>query len=288
MESRPFKTVITVLACEPMTRLGCCDEDGPAVWVRVTAWSPRRAFLTDARPFLEVSGTAAEDLPGLRFFADLDVHNPPANDDTSGERLEWPGLGLCPPVPAEWLSASEDGPGLETSAERPALPDEPEPVLTIVARGLPGPQGSKTHVGGGRMIESSAKVKPWRDVVAWSAVSARNKVRGWRPLTGPVALSLVFTMPRPRSHYGTGRNADVVRPSAPPRPAVTPDLDKLWRATGDALTTAQIYRDDAQVVEVREPFGQWYNTDHGRVPHVLDGPGCTVHVWSLDGAGAAR
>jgi Holliday junction resolvase RusA-like endonuclease len=281
---KPLKTVITVLGVEPNTRLGCCDEDGPAVWVRVTAWSPRRAFLTDAAAFVAVSGKDPEDLPGLRFFADLDLNNPPKNDDTSGEHLEWPGLGLCPPVPAEWLTARVD--------DAPDVPEVPvadvPPALTVIARGLPGPQGSKTHVGGGRMIESSAKVKPWRDVVAWSAIAARNRVRGWTQLTGPVALSLTFTMPRPRSHFGTGRNAKVVRPSAPARPDVTPDLDKLVRATCDALKTGRVYRDDAQVVEYWKPFGQWYDTDHGRVPLVLDGPGGVIRLWRLDGQGAGR
>ncbi|XVV35051.1 RusA family crossover junction endodeoxyribonuclease [Streptomyces sp. CA-100214] len=276
---KPLKTVITVLGVEPMTRLGCCDEDGPAVWVRVTAWSPRRAFLTDAAPFLAVAGKDVEDLPGLRFFADLDLSAPPKNDDTSGEHLEWPGLGLCPPVPAEWLTARDE------DEVAPAGADDLPPVLRITARGIPGPQGSKSHVGNGRMIESSAKVKPWRDVVAWSAIAARNRVRGWRQLTGPVALSLTFTMPRPRSHFGTGKNAKVVRPSAPARPAVTPDLDKLVRATCDALKTSRVYRDDAQVVEYRPPFGQWYDTDHLRVPLVLDGPGCLILLWALDEEG---
>ncbi|WP_454613265.1 RusA family crossover junction endodeoxyribonuclease [Streptomyces collinus] len=282
MASRALKTVVTVIGVEPDTRLGCCDQDGPAVWVRVTAWSPRRAFLTDAAPFMEVSGGAAEDLPGLRFFADLPLDNPPANDDTAGERLEWPGLGLCPPVPAEWRGAQAE------PIAPVAVEVLPEPALTVVARGLPGPQGSKSHVGGGRMVESSAKVRPWRDVVAWTAVAARNKVRGWRPLTGPVALSLVFTLPRPRSHYGTGRNAGTVRPSAPARPDVMPDLDKIVRATKDALTTARVWRDDALVVDYWQPFGKWYETDHGRVPGVLDGPGCTIRLWPLGVEGAGR
>ena len=32
--------------------------------------------------------------------------------------------------------------------------------------GLPAPQGSKRHVGEGRMVESSKRVKPWRRQVA--------------------------------------------------------------------------------------------------------------------------
>lgn len=40
-------------------------------------------------------------------------------------------------------------------------------MIAFDVYGEPAPQGSKRHVGGGRMIESSAKVKPWRqDVVA--------------------------------------------------------------------------------------------------------------------------
>ncbi|WP_328638451.1 RusA family crossover junction endodeoxyribonuclease [Streptomyces canus] len=267
--------MITVIGVEPNTRLGCCDVEGLAVWVRVTAWSPRRAFLTEAGPFMDVSGQAAEDLPGLRFFADLDLNNPPKNDDTTGEHLEWPELGLCPPVPAEWLPA-----------ERPAgvRLTWPEPDLTVTVLGDAGPQGSKTHVGGGRMIESSAKVRPWRDTVAWTAIRARNQVRGWRPLTGAVALGLTFTIVRPKSHYGTGRNADRVRPAAPARPISTPDTDKLIRSTQDALKTARIVRDDSLVVEYRQT-GKWYETDHGQVPGVLDAAGCTIRVWSLDRKG---
>ncbi|MFJ4627095.1 RusA family crossover junction endodeoxyribonuclease [Streptomyces sp. NPDC088847] len=280
MPSRPLKTVITVLAVEPDTRLGCCDVDGPALWVRVTAWSPRRAFLTDAAPFLEVSGKAAEHLPGLRFFADLDLNNPPKNDDTSGEQLAWPGLGLCPPVPREWLTG-EDG---QSAGGRLTWP---EPALTVAVLGDPGPQGSKTHVGGGRMIESSAKVRPWRDTVAWTAIRERNRVRGWKPLTGEVALSLTFTLARPRSHYGTGRNASQVRPAAPARPTGTPDLDKLIRSTQDALKTARILRDDSLVVEYRDT-GKWYDTDHGQAPGVLDASGCTIRVWSLEQQGASQ
>ena len=30
----------------------------------------------------------------------------------------------------------------------------------------PAPQGSKRHVGGGRLIEASKRVKPWRQAVA--------------------------------------------------------------------------------------------------------------------------
>ena len=46
-------------------------------------------------------------------------------------------------------------------------------MITITVYGMPGPQGSKRFVGtrGGRgvMVESSAKVKPWREAVKHAA-----------------------------------------------------------------------------------------------------------------------
>ncbi|MEU9033834.1 RusA family crossover junction endodeoxyribonuclease [Streptomyces sp. NPDC048352] len=155
------------------------------------------------------------------------------------------------------------------------------PALVVVVRGLPGPQGSKRHVGGGRMIESSAKVKPWREAVVWAAVAARTRNKGFTKLDGPLAVDMVFTFDRPKGHMGSGRNAGLVRPSAPVRPHVKPDLSKLVRSTEDALTTAGVYGDDALIVEYRQ-LGKHYTTDHGVVPGVLDGPGCTVRLWPIE------
>ncbi|MFF0395103.1 hypothetical protein ACFYSJ_04835 [Streptomyces sp. NPDC005248] len=78
-------------------RMDCWDEETAHLWVRVIAWSPRRAFLTGASPFVEASGKTPEELVGCAFLTELDLNNPPGNEDTTGERLEWPGLKLCPP-----------------------------------------------------------------------------------------------------------------------------------------------------------------------------------------------
>lgn len=161
------------------------------------------------------------------------------------------------------------------------------PLLVVEVRGVPGPQGSKSHKGGGRMVESSAKVRPWRDAVAWSAIQARQKQRGFQRLDGPLVVDMVFTLARPKGHYGTGRNSALLRPSAPLRPDVKPDLSKLIRATEDALTTAGVYRDDAQIVGYGQ-IGKWHATDHGRVPGVLDGPGCTIRLHRIERPGVGE
>ncbi|MGW1352993.1 RusA family crossover junction endodeoxyribonuclease [Streptomyces sp. NPDC002409] len=177
------------------------------------------------------------------------------------------------------FDAPAGAPALAAAGATP--PDGPRPVLEIVVRGVPGPQGSKSHKGGGRMVESSKKVAPWREAVSWAAVAARQRTRGFVPLTGPVRADMIFSFARPKGHFGTGRNAGLLRPSAPPRPHVIPDLSKLARSTEDALTTVGVYRDDALIVEYGV-LGKWYTTDCGRVPGVLDSPGCTIRLWAVE------
>jgi crossover junction endodeoxyribonuclease RusA len=115
----------------------------------------------------------------------------------------------------------------------------------IWVAGIPAPQGSKRHVGNGRMIESSKAVGPWREAVR--AETARIMVS---PFYSPVKIALFFRFPRPKSHFRTGRNAHLLCASAPAYPATKPDLDKLARAVLDGLTDGGAWQDDAQVVAI--------------------------------------
>ena len=118
-------------------------------------------------------------------------------------------------------------------------------MTTIRVFGHPAPQGSKRHVGNGVLIESSAKVKPSRQDVRAAALEADAH------FDGPVSLTVGFLLRRPASHFRTGRNAHLLRDSAPAYPGKKPDIDKLLRSTLDGLGESGIWRDDAQVVRVR-------------------------------------
>jgi crossover junction endodeoxyribonuclease RusA len=144
-------------------------------------------------------------------------------------------------------------------------------VIEVIVRGIPAPQGSKRHVGNGRMIESSKAVGPWREAVRGQTQAA---MRGRPPLGGPVRVRVWFWLPRPKGHYGTGRNTDQVRPSAPVRPSGTPDLDKLLRAILDGLTDGGAWKDDGQVVELT-----------ARKLYVLPGltPGAKIEITEVAG-----
>lgn len=156
------------------------------------------------------------------------------------------------------------------------------PEISITVLGIPAPQGSKKpfrnqHSGRIQMTESSAKVKPWRQDVKYAARVVVDGLDDWTPLDGPLIASMVFTFSRPKGHFGTGRNANQLKPSAPARPAVFPDLSKLARSTEDALT-GLVWADDARVVEYRN-LAKHY-ADDGCLD-VLSMPGCVIRVWQL-------
>lgn len=138
--------------------------------------------------------------------------------------------------------------------------------VTFTVLGTPIPQGSKTRTRWG-MREDNPKTRPWRDTVAYDARAAMG---GEPPLVGPLWLDVTFWMPRPKSHYGSGRNANALKATAPDHCTTKPDLDKLLRALGDAMTTAGVWMDDSQavVVEARKMY----------VDTVVTSPGCAVVV----------
>jgi len=111
-------------------------------------------------------------------------------------------------------------------------------VIFAVLGLSPAPQGSKRHVGGGRMVESSAKVKPWREAVRSEAIAT-----GLAISAEPIYLHLLFRFRRPKGHWNAKGE---LKPSAPKTVVTRPDLDKLCRSTLDALT-GTLFHDDAQV-----------------------------------------
>lgn len=142
----------------------------------------------------------------------------------------------------------------------------PQLARTITVHGTPAPQGSKKgffnkHTGRVQMVESSAKVKPWREAVRSTAETFG------KPLDEPLFVEMVFTMPKPLS-------APKRRRTWPDR---TPDLSKLVRSTEDALTDAGVWRDDARVVE----YGRLAKVYPGEDPDALDSPGAVIRIYTL-------
>jgi len=68
-------------------------------------------------------------------------------------------------------------------------------------------------------------------------------------ILGPVKLQMDFFMPRPKSHFRTGKYAHIMRDDAPPEHIVKPDEDKLLRPAQDALSGI-CWKDDCQIISV--------------------------------------
>lgn len=110
--------------------------------------------------------------------------------------------------------------------------------------GLPSPKGSHNviHKGGRRkFIPASKRLRDWTKAVkSVAAVECREVYEG------PVDLYVHFKLPIPKS-----------KKSQRQYPIVPPDLDKLVRAVGDALT-GFAYVDDKQIVSLlaKKSYGE--------------------------------
>ena len=140
--------------------------------------------------------------------------------------------------------------------------------------GTPRPKGSTRSFYDPRRrrivtLSDCATLKPWESMIRASAGSA------WQgePAAGPMVVSVTFHMPRPRSHYGRGRNVGKLKPSAPRCHTSKPDIDKLTRGLLDGMTQV-IFRDDRQVMSLRA-----YKTYAS--PADAEGPHAAVIVQEL-------
>lgn len=121
--------------------------------------------------------------------------------------------------------------------------------VAFTVLGKAEPAGSKRafrHSKTGRVMVADANVraKPWQSVVA---AAGHEAMAGRALLDEPLWVSFTFWQPRPKGHYGTGRNRGVLRASAPDYPMTRPDVLKLARGVEDALTGV-CWRDDALIV----------------------------------------
>lgn len=109
--------------------------------------------------------------------------------------------------------------------------------------GDPAPQGSKTRMPNGAVIEGASatmrrKHAAWRAALADSARHQRDELDA--ALDGPLGLQLGFRTTMPASRRAPDRRRGVAwRTSAP-------DLDKLVRTVCDGLTAGGLIRDDAR------------------------------------------
>lgn len=114
---------------------------------------------------------------------------------------------------------------------------EPVPQGSVSSRILPGTQRSVTY------YKNAKNIHEYRGQLAAAAVAAGAE----RVEAGAIEVQILFVFSRITAHFGTGRNAGIVKDSAPYYVTkANHDIDKLTRCVLDALTGV-CYRDDGQV-----------------------------------------
>jgi Holliday junction resolvase RusA-like endonuclease len=124
-------------------------------------------------------------------------------------------------------------------------------MINFFVSGIPKPAGSKTafvnkHTGRAIVTDACKTSKDWKSLVAYTA---REHYKG-DLLTGPLLVIMTFYQTRPACHFGSGKNANILKDSAPMWPTGKPDVLKLTRAVEDACTGV-LWKDDSQIVDER-------------------------------------
>ena len=123
-------------------------------------------------------------------------------------------------------------------------------MITFWVDGVPASQGSKRHVGNGRLIESDKKLPAWRKAIETTVAELHKG----EPIDEPVIVRADFYLPKPKK----------------PRwltPATALDTDKLQRALGDGMEKGGLLRNDARIIT-------WVATKH----YAKGRTGCQVTV----------
>ncbi|WP_058120562.1 RusA family crossover junction endodeoxyribonuclease [Actinobaculum massiliense] len=118
-----------------------------------------------------------------------------------------------------------------------AGPHNHRPSFNVFVDGIPRPQGSMKNIGKGRLIHPQ-QLTQWRNHVAHTATSAALAAGFPLNYDAPVTITTRFYLPQPtRPRFN--------------HPATKPDLDKLTRAIGDALSLPNpaVLKDDSRILE---------------------------------------
>lgn len=163
--------------------------------------------------------------------------------------------------------------------------------ISFFVHGIPAPGGSKSafvptgkdgqpfrRPGGSIMVNvtdaGGQKTKDWRKAVAWAG---KTEWRRQPHLACALKVHMEFYLPRPKAHYGSGKNAAVLRPDAPEFHTYAPDALKFARSTEDALSGI-IWVDDCQTVSLTSEK-HWATENRGKG---VDGmSGCWIYIYEV-------
>ena len=131
--------------------------------------------------------------------------------------------------------------------------------------GLPKPQARPRAVSRGKFVKVYSPSTEWKEAVKYAATKQETIT------AEAIEVSLEFYFDRPKSHYGTGKNADKLKASAPRFHTKKPDVDNLAKAVLDACQDAGLFKDDSAVITLE--VSKFYID-----PSDLQDQGCRIRI----------
>lgn len=117
-----------------------------------------------------------------------------------------------------------------------------------IPKAMPRPRAFVQKLGCGSATRYSARVYNPSTAEGWkSCVAEAAKPYLKEMVMEPVALSLIFILPRPKGHFLSGNR---LRSNAPMYHSIKPDCDNLSKSVMDALKVIGLLSDDSIVVQL--------------------------------------
>lgn len=185
---------------------------------------------------------------------------PPASPGASHGDVDFRRLRLF--RPEIWVTGIAVAKGAK-SAGNPKPIQATSPPIVFEVLGTPAPKGSSRAIlmhGRAVNIPGSSdtgkrKIKAWSSAVREVASEIVTQRYANADRSGPLfvatalEIEIEFRLTRPTGHFGTGKRASELKPSAPSYPQGKPDIDKLARTTLDALT-GSVIDDDSRIARL--------------------------------------
>ena len=133
-------------------------------------------------------------------------------------------------------------------------------MITVNVLGTPAPKGSsrpmlnrktgKAFTFKGGSPQNAEKLTTWDNNVRAAAASVCGALTAPPFVETALSVAITFRLARPSGHWGKGKHAGRLKPSAPRHPQGKPDIDKLARSTLDSLTGI-VFDDDSRIVDLK-------------------------------------
>lgn len=148
--------------------------------------------------------------------------------------------------------------------------------ISFFVIGDPKPQARPRVSRRGKFTSVHSPLTQWRcDVLKEANSIAQSK----EILTCPLFIDITYYFRRPQGHYGTGKNAEKLKDSAPQFHTKKPDIDNLNKAILDAIGDSGLIKNDSQIYHLQSLKTYGKDGKHGAAITIWP----IIEYWDMKG-----